>query len=153
VVPLALSNGDVLLIIGFVAIPVAALIFVLGAGSALRQIGKGPFAIEQELPQRSAGTQVPVSTEVREAEIRQMVEAKSYRQQARGEAPLDIDAEVQRLLDDRPAPSLGRDDELRTEVRQLVVARNERRARKGQEPLDVDAEVERQLRELENLGQ
>ena len=64
-------------------------------------------------------------------------------------------AEVQRLLDDTPAPApaLGQDEELRTEVRQLVVARNERRQRKGQEPLDVEAEVDRQLRELENLGQ
>jgi hypothetical protein len=153
VVPFALTNGDVLLIIVFVAIPVAALFFILGAGSALRQIGKGQFAIEQELPQRSTGAPVPVSSEVREAEIRQMVEAKAYRQEARGEAPVDIDTEVQRLLDDRPAPTLGHDEELRTEVRQLVVARNERRMRKGQEPLDVDAEVERQLRELENLGQ
>ena len=152
-VPLALSNGDVLLIIGVGAIPLAAIFFILGAGSALRQIGKGQFAIEQEVPQRSQGTPLPVSNEVREAEIRQMVEAKAYRQEARGEAPVDIDTEVQRLLDDRPAPMLGHDEELRTEVRQLVVARNERRMRKGQEPLDVDAEVERQLRELENLGQ
>jgi hypothetical protein len=83
-----------------------------------------------------------------------MVQAKAYRQQARGETPLDIDAEVQRLLEDQPAaPSLGQDAELRDEVRQLVVARNERRMRKGQEPLDVDSEVERQLHELENLGQ
>jgi hypothetical protein len=154
VVPLALSNGDVLLLIGVGAIPLAAIFFILGAGSALRQIGKGQFAIEQEVPQRSGGgAPLPVSNEVREAEIRQMVEAKAYRQEARGEAPVDIDTEVQRLLDDRPAPMLGHDEELRTEVRQLVVARNERRMRKGQEPLDVDAEVERQLRELENLGQ
>jgi hypothetical protein len=154
VVPLALTNGDVLLLIVFVAIPAAAIMFILGAGTALRQIGKGQFAIDQEMPQRSGSAPMPASAEVREAEIRQMVEAKAYRQQARGEAPVDIDAEVQRLLDDQPsAPSLGHDEELRTEVRQLVVARNERRQRKGQEPLDVDSEVERQLRELENLGQ
>jgi hypothetical protein len=155
VVPFALTNGDVLLIIVFVAIPVAALFFILGAGNALRQIGKGQFAIEQDLPQKQGGGSISGggSGEVREAEIRQMVEAKAYRQEARGEAPVDIDTEVQRLLDDRPAPTLGHDEELRTEVRQLVVARNERRMRKGQEPLDVDAEVERQLRELENLGQ
>jgi hypothetical protein len=151
--PLALSNGDVLLLIGVAAIPLAAIFFILGAGSALRQIGKGQFAIEQEMPQRGTTAPPPVSGEVREAEIRQMVEAKAYRQEARGEAPLDVDAEVKRLLDERPAPALGRDEELRTEVRQLVVARNERRMRKGQEPLDVDSEVERQLRELENLGQ
>jgi hypothetical protein len=150
----ALTNGDILLIIVFAAIPVAALTFILGAGSALRQIGKGQFAIEQELPQKGAGGPVPVSAEVREAEVRQMVQAKAYRQEARGETPLDVEAEVQRLLADRPATSsLGQDAELRDEVRQLVVARNERRMRKGQEPLDVESEVERQLHELENLGQ
>jgi hypothetical protein len=154
VAPVALTNGDILLIIVFAAIPVATLTFILGAGSALRQIGKGQFAIEQELPQKGGGAPLPVSNEVREAEIRQMVQAKAYRQEARGETPLDVDAEVQRLLEDQPAaPSLGQDAELRDEVRQLVVARNERRMRKGQEPLDVDSEVERQLHELENLGQ
>jgi hypothetical protein len=150
---LAISNGDVILIIGIAAIPLAVIAFVLGAGTALRQIGKGQFAIEQELPQRSSSAPVQVSSEAREAEVRQMVEAKSYRREARGEPPLDVEAEVARLLDDTPAPSLGQDEGLREEVRQLVVARNERRERQGKEPLDVDEEIERQLRELENLGQ
>ena len=142
------------MIIALVAIPVAAITFALGAGSALKQIGKGPFAIEQELPQKQQGSApMPVSGEVREAEIRQMVEAKAYRRRARGGEEIDVEAEVQRLLDDTPAPSLGHDDELRAEVRQLVIARNERRERQGKEALDVDEEVERQLRELENLGQ
>jgi hypothetical protein len=150
----ALSTGDVFLIAIIVAVPFALLTFVLGARHALNEIGKGQFAIEQELPQKSGGpAPPPVSGEVREAEVRQMVEAKAYRQAARGESPLDVDAEVKRLLDDRPAASLGGDPGLREEVRQLVEARNERRARKGEDPLDVDAEVERQLRELENLGQ
>jgi hypothetical protein len=74
-----------------------------------------------------------------------MLEAKSARREARGEAPLDVDAEVARLT----APSADSDPALREEVRQLVVARNERRLRQGKEPLDVDAEVERQLRELD----
>jgi hypothetical protein len=153
-VELALSTGDVFLIAIIVAIPFALLTFVLGARQALDQIGKGPLAIEQELPQKSGGpAPSPVSAEVREAEVRQMVEAKAYRQAARGEDPVDIEAEVERLLDDRPAPSLAGDTGLREEVRQLVVARNERRKRKGEDPLDVEAEVDRQLRELENLGQ
>jgi hypothetical protein len=152
---LAVSDGSVILIIALVAIPVAGLFFVLGAGSALRAIGKGQFAIEQELPQKQGGSgSMPVSREVREAEIRQMVEAKAYRREARGGEPIDVEAEVQRLLDDTPAPSsLSKDKGLRDEVRQLVVARNERRQRQGKEPLDVDEEIERQLRELENLGQ
>jgi len=82
-----------------------------------------------------------------------MLEAKSYRQEARGEAPLDVDAEAKRLLAEKPQAPTGIDSRLVEEVRQLVVARNERRARQGKEPLDVEAEVERQLRELENLGQ
>jgi hypothetical protein len=153
---LAISNGDVIVIVALAAIPVAAIVFVLGAGTALRQIGKGQFAIEQELPQKQGGGSMSGggSGEVREAEIRQMVEAKAYRREQRGGEPIDVEAEVRRLMDDAPAaPALGQDKELRTEVRQLVVARNERRQRKGQEPLDVESEVERQLRELENLGQ
>jgi hypothetical protein len=73
-----------------------------------------------------------------------MIQARSDRRVARGEPPLDVDAEVAALL--RPAAS--DDPELREEVRQLVVASNERRLRAGQEPLDVEAEVDRRLREL-----
>jgi hypothetical protein len=150
---IALSTGDAFVIAVVVAVPFAILSFALGAKGALGQIGKGPLSIEQEMPQSEGGSSAPASEEVREAEVRQMVEAKAYRQAARGEAPLDVEAEVERLMKSVPAPSLGGDAGLREEVRQLVVARNERRARKGEEPLDVDAEVERQLRELENLGQ
>ena len=63
-------------------------------------------------------------------EIRQMLEAKSARRQARGEA-LDVDAELAALTS-APSPA---DAGPREEVRQLVVARNERRARQGKEPL------------------
>ena len=149
----ALSTGDVFLILVIAAVPFALLSF-LGARHALGQIGKGQFAIEQELPQKSGGGgPPPASGDAREEEVRQMLEAKAYRQRERGEEPLDVEAELGRLLDERTGGSLGGDSDLREEVRQLVVARNERRARKGKEPLDVDAEVERQLRELENLGQ
>jgi hypothetical protein len=64
---------------------------------------------------------------------------------ARGESPLDIDAEYAALTATAPA---GRDEALREEVRQLVVAKNERRARRGEAPLDIEAEVDRQLRDL-----
>ena len=79
-----------------------------------------------------------------EKEIRQLVEAKSARRQARGEPALDVEAEVAALM----GPPAGADSALREEVRQLVVARNERRMRRGEEPLNVEAEVDRQLREL-----
>jgi hypothetical protein len=95
-----------------------------------------------------------VSPQVREQEIRQMVQARSDRRVARGGEELDVKAEVDKLLaSERGSGSLGGDRGLREEVRQLVVARNERRGRQGKEPLDVEQEVERQLRELENLGQ
>ena len=152
--PLALSNGDVILLVIFLAIPIGIVTFVIGAGRAYRDIGKGQFGLDMERPQPSSAS-TPVSQAAREAEVRQLLEAKAYRQSARGEAPLDVEAELERLLAE-PSPavsSLGQDRQLVEEVRQLVVARNERRLRQGKPALDVDAEVERQLRDLENLGQ
>ncbi len=151
---LALSNGDVILLIVLIAIPIGALSFI-GSGEAFRQIGRGPLSIESDFPQGpTGGPSAPISAEVREAEIRQFLEAKSYRLAAKGGEPLDIDAELERLLaDERSAGSLMRDAQLVSEVRELVEASNARRLRMGREPLDVDQEVERQLAELESLGQ
>lgn len=152
----AISDGDVILIVFFAALPIAALVFILGAGNALGQIGKGQFSVEfeEDMPQKMRDSDAEGdSAELREAEIRQLLEAKAYRQGARGEQQLDVDEELERLLAETHSPAPGADPELREEVRQLVIARNERRARQGKEPLDVESEVERQLRELENLGQ
>ena len=151
--PLALEQGTVIIAVALAAIPIAAITFAVGAGQALREIGKGQFAMDHDLQRR--GGAPPVTKEIREAEIRQMLEARSYRRVARGEEPLDVDAELDRVLaaERESSGDLGRDVELREEVRQLVVARNERRMRRGEQPLDVDSEVERQLRDLENLGQ
>ena len=154
-VPLAISNGDVILLIITVAIPVVAISF-LGAGAAFKEIGKGPFAIDDEMPQKSGGGgSAPVSAEMREAEVRQLLEAKAYRQAARGDEPLDVEAELERLLAEAPVGGSGlrADAELVSEVRDLVEASNARRIRMGREPLDVEAEVQRQLDELESLGQ
>ena len=74
-----------------------------------------------------------------------MVEARSARRVAKGQEPLDVDAEIDALT--RPATA-SRDDALVQEVRELVIARNERRLRQGKEPLDVEAEIDRQLRDL-----
>jgi hypothetical protein len=146
--------GIVLIIVVLVALPLGALVFAMGAGNALQKIGKGDFALEQDFPQSSGGPVHTVSAEVREEEIRQMVQARSDRGVAKGREALDVDAEVEKLLAaDTGGGRLGGDRELREEIRQLVVARNERRQRQGKEPLDVETEIERQLRELENLGQ
>ena len=146
--------GIILIVVVLIALPVGAIVFARGAGGALSQIGKGPLALEQDFPQSSESPVHAVSAEVREEEIRQMIEARSYRRQARGEKALDVDAEVDKLLaSERGSGSLGGDEGLREEVRQLVVARNERRKRQGKKPLDVEKEIDRQLQELENLGQ
>jgi hypothetical protein len=145
--------GTILILVVLVALPIGALVFATGAGGALREIGKGDFAMEQDFPQSSGGPVTAVSAAVREEEIRQMVQARSDRGVAKGRKALNVDAEVEKLLAADSGPSLGRDRELREEVRQLVVARNERRKRQGKEELDVEKEIERQLRELENHGQ
>ena len=151
--PLAqIESGTIMILIVLVALPVGALLFATGAGNALKQIGKGDFAIDQDMPQR--GSVAPVSAAVREEEIRQMIQARSDRGVAKGRKALDVDKEVEKLLaSEQPGPGLAGDRELREEVRQLVVARNERRQRQGKKGLDVEKEIERQLRELENLGQ
>jgi len=154
----AISNGDVILIVVLIAIPVAAIAFIANAGSAFKSIGKGGLSVEFESDNPRGMRDSVAEAEgagVREDELRQMLEAKAYRQSARGETPLDVDSELDRLLNEGSSGAAPSSDDpaLRAEVRQLVVARNERRERQGKEPLDVEAEVDRQLRELENLGQ
>ena len=155
--PTAVSNGDVILIAVFVAIPVAAVFFVLGAGGAFRSIGKGGLSVEFDSDHgeglRDSGADGGAATDA-DAELRQLLEAKAYRQSSRGETPLDVDTELERLRAEQRNPTISSaDPALREEVRQLVVARNARRARQGKEPLDIEAEIDRQLRDLENLGQ
>ena len=72
-----------------------------------------------------------------------MLTARNARREARGEAPLDVEAELARLT---AAPAI--DAALEAEIRSLVVARNERRGRQGKPPLDVEDEVRRQVAEL-----
>jgi hypothetical protein len=129
--------GTIIIVVSVVAVLVAALSY-WGSGRMYRSIGQSDLVMDRARGPAAA----PDSAEARE-EIRQMLEAKSARREARGEAPLDVDAELEALT----VPG-GDDPGLREEVRQLVVARNERRLRQGKEPLDVEAEVERQLRSL-----
>jgi hypothetical protein len=133
--------GTVLIVVAAVAAVVAAASF-WGSGRIYSGLGRsGPFSTLEADESRPAPA-APTGPEARE-EIRQMLEAKSARQEARGEAPLDVEAELESLTRSTQA-----DDALREEVRQLVIARNERRQRRGEDPLDVETEVERQLRDL-----
>jgi hypothetical protein len=132
--------GTVMIVVA-VAAAVVAVISFRGTGRIYSGLGRsGMLTLEDS--DRARAPSAPTGAEARE-EIRQMLEAKSARRVARGEGPLDVEAEVESLT-----RSAGADAGLRDEVRQLVIARNERRARQGKEPLDVEAEVERQLRDL-----
>jgi hypothetical protein len=133
--------GTVLIAACVVAI-VIAVVSYWGSGRLYGRIGVGELSTDHEQPART----VPGPSSEGEAreEVRQMLEAKSARREARGEPPLDVDAELAALM--RGSPE--HDPTLRDEVRQLVIARNERRRRQGKEPLDVDAEIDRQIRSL-----
>ena len=137
--------GTVLIGVVLVAIVVACLSYI-GSGAIYRGLGRTGLSLDEPdlTPGPAAGS--PAAHAEAQEEIRQMLEAKSDRLEARGEAPLDIPAEMADLaMGSAGAPA---DAALREEVRQLVVAGNERRMRRGEEPLDVETEVDRQLRDL-----
>jgi hypothetical protein len=121
---------------------IAAILSYIGSGRVYQTIGKGQFALDTTDRPRGPAPGSRAAIAEQEDEVRQLLQAKSDRREARGEAPLDVEAELQRLT----APAV--DPGLEAEVRQLVIARNERRERRGQPPLDVEEEVARQLREL-----
>ena len=115
---------------------IAAVWALVTSGGSYDQIGRGGMFSDDRPP-------TPAPSGERDAEIRQMLEARNARREARGEAPQDVDAELRALT----APAAV-DPELRDEVRTLVEARNARRVERGEEPLDVEAETERRLRDL-----
>jgi hypothetical protein len=129
-----------------VVVLVGAVVAAIWAGVASRnpyaRIGRGGLSLDE--PPRPAPTAAALAGE-REAEIRQMLEARNARRAARGQEPIDVDAALAALLQARPVAA---DPALVAEVRELVEARNERRRRAGKPPLDVEEEVARQLRDL-----
>jgi hypothetical protein len=145
--------STVIWIVMLVVTPIAT-IFFASSWALLDQVGKGGLTLDDPPPPPPAPSRplTPMARAEREAEIRQMVQARHDRQTARGESPVDIDTEVQRLLamgeEMEPSASGEHDALLREEVRQLMIARNDRRMKHGEPPLDVEAEVERQLRDL-----
>jgi hypothetical protein len=110
---------------------VAAIWALVTSGGSYDDIGGGRMALDRR----------EATPAEREAEIRQMIAARNTLREARGEPPLDVDAEYRAL-------TTADDPELREEIRTLVKASNARRVARGEEPLDVEAEVDRRLREL-----
>jgi hypothetical protein len=120
---------------------VLAVVSLFYRGRVYDEIGRGGIGDDREIrPAAPSGGHVDIAE--RDAEIRQMLDARNARAAARGEAGVDVEDELQRLT----APAV--DPGLREEVRELVVARNRRREARGEAPLDVEPEVERQLREF-----
>jgi hypothetical protein len=133
--------GIVLFVVVLVAAIVAVIAFV-GSSRAYEQIGRGGLSLGDGADRPAREPSGGAGAAVREEEIRQMVAARNERRARRGEAPLDVEAEIAALTRPRvDAALLG-------EIRALVEARNARRLRRGEAPLDVEAEIERQLREL-----
>jgi hypothetical protein len=121
---------------------VGAVIALATSGGSYDRIGRGGLSIGEDRPAAPGAPARQVSAAERDAEIRQLLEARNARRAARGEAPVDVEAELRALT----APAA--DPELAAEVRQLVEARNARRIARGEPPLDVEAEVSKRLREM-----
>lgn len=132
---------DIVVITVVLLAVVVGVLLTLGSRDAYDSIGEGAFDRDSDAP----GGTAPAAAAMRDEEIRQMMEARNARRIAKGQEPLDVEAEVRRLEASAAPPGYR---ELREEVRQLVEARNARRLAKGQEPLDVEAETERRLRAL-----
>lgn len=119
---------------------IVAVYTLVGTGRSYRRVGGGGIG---------RGDDEPEDTPAERAEdIRQMLDARNARRAERGEAPVDVEAELAGL--EAPAEPAGPpiSPELRDEIRQHVLARNARRARAGAEPLDVEQEIERRIRDL-----
>ena len=132
-----MSDPFLLVVIGVSVLGlVVAVVALATSGGEYYRIGRGGLSIGEDRPEPAPA----VSGPEREAEIRQFLEARNARRAARGEPPLDVDAELRELVAPAADPALA------AEVRQLVEARNARRVARGQPPLDVEAEVSKRLR-------
>jgi hypothetical protein len=122
---------------------VAAIASLVGRGRLYDQIGRGGLSLNEDRDaRRGPVVGSAAATQEREQEIRQMLDARNERRVRRGEAAVDVEAELKRLTAGAVDPALA------AEIRSLVVARNQRRARAGKPALDVETEVARQIERL-----
>ena len=80
----------VVIVVSLVAF-VIAVVALVGSSGAYDQIGRGGLSVEDPLPPGAGEAGL-------EAEIRELVELRNARRVARGEPPLDVDAEVSKRL-------------------------------------------------------
>lgn len=115
--------------------------FIYGGAPPHSSIGGNAFTPSENDP----GVE---TLEMRDDDVRQMLEARNRRRIARGEAPADIDAEMRDLLDGQRAQPA--DAEVLAEVEAMVHARRARRRRKGQPEGDFQTEVDELLRSVQS---
>jgi hypothetical protein len=123
---------------------VVAVVSLASTGKTWEEYGKNRLVWDTELGHAPTTGSAAAVVE-RDAEIRQLLEARNARRARRGEPPVDIERELSRLT----TPTI--DAGLRAEIRDLVVARNYRRVRAGKPPLDVETEIEHEIAGLRNL--
>ncbi len=131
-----------MIVVAVLGAVVAALAF-LRSGGVYEELGKGDLALDESGAKGPAPGSAAWRAEA-DMELRQLLEAKAARAEARGEEPIDVERELARLSGQAATAT---DPALLAEVRDMVIASNERRERRGQPPLDVDAEIERRLRD------
>jgi hypothetical protein len=149
--------GTVLWVVCGVA-AVVGLVFLARSGQTWEEYRNRGLTMDRDAARGPAPGSAAADAE-RDAEIREMLNARNQRRLRRGEAPVDVEQELARLTDRAPGrfavgetPSAaegGTDPALREEIRQLVLARNHRRVRAGKPPLDVEAEI---AREIDDFG-
>jgi hypothetical protein len=118
---------------------IGAVVALATSGGSYDRIGRGGMSIGEDRPATRGAAARPVSAAERDAEIRQYLDARNVRRAARGETPVDVEAELRALTAPATDPALA------AEIRQVVEARNARRIARGEAPLDVDAEVSKRL--------
>jgi hypothetical protein len=141
------SFGTVLWIVTGLSF-VAGFVALISSGKQWENYGRDHLVMDRDA-RPEPGAQFdgsPAAIRERDEEIREFLEAKNARRLRRGEAPLDVEAELRRLT----TPVI--DSGIREEIRDLVIARNHRRARAGKPRLDVEEEIEREIARLTEVA-
>ena len=86
--------GTVVIVLAVVGLVVAAASY-WRSGQVYRGLGRDGLTLDSETSRPASGS--PASAAEAQEEIRQMLEAKSARREARGQPALDVDAELAAL--------------------------------------------------------
>jgi hypothetical protein len=77
---------------------IGAVVALAMSGGSYDRIGRGGMSIGDDRPAQLRALTAPAADPELAAEVRQLVEARNARRIARGEAPLDVEAEVAKRL-------------------------------------------------------